>query len=161
GSLRGSPLSTRRFAGATLTSGRLDCGPRRSLCPGFKVDPRRPGAHRLSAWRRSSRGHFCPQNALLPAYGWNRCQTLHPMIKLLGLLLIAVGFALRANALLVVVAAGILTGLLSGMSINEVVGKLGTLFVENRYMTLPVVLIAPVIGLLENHGLRERAELLV
>jgi len=83
------------------------------------------------------------------------------MIKLLGLLLIVIGFALRANALLVVVAAGVLTGLLAGMSLNDVVEQLGRLFVENRYMTLPVILIAPVIGLLESQGLRERAEFLI
>lgn len=83
------------------------------------------------------------------------------MIKLLGLLVIAIGFAVRANALLVVIAAGIVTGLLSGMSLNGVVEQLGKLFVENRYMTLPVILIVPVIGLLESHGLRERAETLI
>jgi uncharacterized membrane protein len=83
------------------------------------------------------------------------------MIKLLGLLVIAVGFAFRANTLLVVMAAGILTGLLSGMSLQQVLEQFGKLFIENRYMTLPVILIAPVIGLLESHGLRERAETLI
>jgi uncharacterized membrane protein len=83
------------------------------------------------------------------------------MIKLLGLVVIVLGFALRANTLLVVMAAGISTGLLSGMSLNGVLEQFGRLFVENRYMTLPVVLIAPVIGLLECHGLRERAEILI
>ncbi len=83
------------------------------------------------------------------------------MIKLLGLLVIVAGFALRANALIVVIAAGILTGLLAGLPLNDVVARLGELFVENRYMTLPVILIVPVIGLLEAHGLRERAETLI
>ncbi|MGC4016916.1 MAG: DUF969 domain-containing protein [Luteolibacter sp.] len=68
---------------------------------------------------------------------------------------------LRLNTLLLVVAVGIGTGLASGMSFNEVLALFGKLFVENRYMTLPVVLIAPVIGLLERHGLRERAETLI
>ena len=58
-------------------------------------------------------------------------------------------------------AAGIVTGLLSGMSLHGVLEQFGRLFVENRYMTLPVVLIAPVIGLLECHGLRTRAEILI
>ncbi|MFM1943138.1 MAG: hypothetical protein RI897_2120 [Verrucomicrobiota bacterium] len=83
------------------------------------------------------------------------------MITLLGLLIIVVGFALRANALLVVITSGIVTGMLSGMSLNQVMEQLGKLFVDNRYMTLPVVLIVPVIGLLESHGLRERAETLI
>lgn len=83
------------------------------------------------------------------------------MIKLLGLAVIVVGFLLRANTLLVVLAAGLLTGMLAGMSLHDVLAQFGRLFVENRYMTLPVVLIAPVIGLLESHGLRERAGVLI
>lgn len=83
------------------------------------------------------------------------------MIKLLGLLVIAVGFACRVNTLLVVLAAGILTGLLAGMSLREILELFGRLFIENRYMTLPIILIAPVIGLLESHGLREQAERLI
>lgn len=83
------------------------------------------------------------------------------MIKLIGILVVALGFAFRLNTLLVVMAAGIATGLASGMSFHEVLELFGKLFIENRYMTLPVILIAPVIGLLERHGLRERAEALI
>ncbi|BCU78617.1 DUF969 domain-containing protein [Luteolibacter sp. LG18] len=83
------------------------------------------------------------------------------MIKLVGILVVAVGFALRLNTLLVVMAAGIATGMAAKMSLQEVLELFGKLFVENRYMTLPVLLIAPVIGLLERHGLRERAEILI
>jgi len=83
------------------------------------------------------------------------------MIKLIGILVVAAGFALRFNTLLVVVAAGIATGLVAGMSFTEIMDLFGKYFVENRYITLPVVLILPVIGLLERHGLRERAETLI
>ena len=83
------------------------------------------------------------------------------MIKLIGIVVVAVGFALRFNTLLVVMAAGIATGLAAGLSFNEVIGLFGKYFVENRYMVLPVVLVAPVIGLLERHGLQERAETLI
>lgn len=83
------------------------------------------------------------------------------MIKLIGILVVVVGFGLRFNTLLVVMVAGIATGLAAGMSFNEVVELFGKYFVENRYMTLPVVLMVPVIGVLERHGLRERAETLV
>jgi len=82
-------------------------------------------------------------------------------LNLIGILVIAVGFACRINTLLVVTVAGILTGLVSGMSLYEVLELFGKLFVENRYMTLAVVLITPVIGLLERNGLRERAEALI
>jgi uncharacterized membrane protein len=83
------------------------------------------------------------------------------MIKLIGILVVAVGFALRFNTLLVVMAAGIVTGLVAGLTWHEILGLFGQFFVENRYMTLPVVLIVPVIGLLERHGLQERAETLI
>ena len=83
------------------------------------------------------------------------------MIKLIGILVIAVGFIVRLNTLLVVVVAGIATGLVAGLPFNEIMAQFGQLFVENRYMTLLVVLIAPVIGLLERHGLQERAETLI
>ena len=83
------------------------------------------------------------------------------MIRLIGILVVGVGFALRFNTLLVVMAAGIVTGLVAGMSFNEIMELCGKSFVENRYMTLPVVLMVPLIGLLEKHGLQERAETLI
>jgi uncharacterized membrane protein len=83
------------------------------------------------------------------------------MIKLIGILVVGLGFALRFNTLLVVLAAGISTGLVAGMSFNEIMELFGRYFVENRYMTLTVVLMLPVVGLLERHGLRERAETIV
>ena len=83
------------------------------------------------------------------------------MIKLIGIVIVAVGFALRFNTLLVVMAAGIATGLIAGMSFNEILELFGKFFVENRYMTLPIVLMVPLIGLLEQHGLQERAEALI
>ena len=83
------------------------------------------------------------------------------MIKLIGILVVAAGFALRFNTLLVVLAAGIATGLVAGMSFNEIVELFGKYFVENRTMVLPIVLVAPVVGLLERHGLQERAETLI
>ena len=83
------------------------------------------------------------------------------MIKLIGILVVALGFALRFNTLLVVMAAGVSTGLVAGMSFNEIMALFGTYFVENRYVTLTVLLMLPVVGLLERYGLRERAELLI
>lgn len=83
------------------------------------------------------------------------------MLKLLGLLLIAVGFALRWNALLVVMLAGILTGLLAGFSLNEIMAVVGESFIANRYIILPLVLLVPLVGLLERHGLRERLAALI
>ena len=83
------------------------------------------------------------------------------MIKLIGIAVMALGFAFRLNTLLVVVAAGVATGLVSGMSFNDIVAHVGTLFVENRYLTMAVILVVPLIGMLEHHGLQERAETLI
>ena len=83
------------------------------------------------------------------------------MIKLIGILVVALGFALRFNTLLVVMAAGIATGLVAGMSFNDIMALFGTYFVENRYITLTVLIMLPVVGLLERYGLRERAETLI
>ena len=83
------------------------------------------------------------------------------MIKLIGIAVVAVGFALRFNTLAVVMAAGLATGLVAGMSVNEIMALFGKYFVENRYLILPIVLMVPLIGLLERHGLQERAETLI
>lgn len=83
------------------------------------------------------------------------------MIKLVGILVVALGFGLRLNPLLVVVAAGLVTGLVAGLSFNEIMALCGTLFVDNRFMTLPVILMLPVVGVLERHGLQERVATLI
>lgn len=78
------------------------------------------------------------------------------MIKLLGILVVAAGFGFRMNALVVVLVAGLVTGLSAGIPLREVVALMGKLFVDNRGLVLPIVLMLPVVGLLERHGLRER-----
>lgn len=82
------------------------------------------------------------------------------MIKLIGILIIIVGFIIKMDTLAVVVGAGIVTGLVSGMGFNEVVTILGSAFVSNRYMSLFFIAL-PAIGILERYGLRERACYLV
>ncbi|WP_028402862.1 DUF969 domain-containing protein [Ectobacillus panaciterrae] len=83
------------------------------------------------------------------------------MIKLIGVLIVAAGFLFRFNTLLVVMAAGIVTGMVSGMSFEEVMTMFGKFFIENRYMSMPILLTLPVIGILERYGLKEQAEKLI
>jgi len=83
------------------------------------------------------------------------------MIKLIGILIVAIGFGFRLNTLLVVMLAGIVTGLVSGFSFNDVLTQFGQIFIDNRYMSLPIILTLPVIGILERYGLKERAESLI
>lgn len=79
------------------------------------------------------------------------------MWPLLGILIVIVGFALRANPLVIATVAGLVTGLTTGMSVVDVVASFGRAFTQHRYMVL-VFLVLPVIGLLEAQGLRERAQ---
>ncbi|MCL4817970.1 MAG: DUF969 family protein [Vicinamibacteria bacterium] len=76
---------------------------------------------------------------------------------LLGVALVVAGFALRLNPLMVVVAAGLATGLFAGLPPDEVLRLLGEGVLRNRYLLL-FVLTLPVIGLLERSGLREHAQ---
>ncbi|GCD12001.1 membrane protein [Clostridium tagluense] len=82
------------------------------------------------------------------------------MIKLIGILIIVIGFMWKKDTIAVVVVAGITTGLVSGIPFNKVVEILGRAFVENRYMSVFIISL-PVIGLLERYGLRERAAYLI
>lgn len=82
------------------------------------------------------------------------------MIKLIGILIIIVGFLIKLDTIAVVIGAAIVTGLVSGLSFNEIMTILGKAFVTNRYMSIFIVSL-PVIGLLERYGLRQRAAYLI
>lgn len=75
---------------------------------------------------------------------------------LLGIAVVVVGFVLRFNPVVVVVAAGLVSGLTAGKSIPELLALLGTSFVSNRALLL-FAFTLPTIGLLERAGLREHA----
>jgi uncharacterized membrane protein len=76
---------------------------------------------------------------------------------LLGIAVIVAGFALRFNPVPVVVTAALTSGLLSGLSVSQLLALLGTSFESSR-MLLLFVLTLPAIGLLERAGLREHAQ---
>ena len=77
---------------------------------------------------------------------------------LLGVAVIVAGFLLRANPVLVVVAACGVTGAAAFMPVAAILESLGTAFVKTR--NLPLILLLPLaaIGLLERFGLREHAQ---
>lgn len=77
---------------------------------------------------------------------------------LAGIAAIVVGFLLRFNPVLVVLIAGLITGLAAKMPMGDILEKLGSGFLNTR--NLPLILLLPlvVIGLLERHGLKERAQ---
>jgi uncharacterized membrane protein len=76
---------------------------------------------------------------------------------LLGVLAVILGFVLRLNPAVVVVAAGFITGLAAKLSPLDVLDILGKAFTEKRFLLLFLITL-PVIGLLERHGLKEHAQ---
>ena len=72
---------------------------------------------------------------------------------LLGIAVVVLGFALRLNPALVVVIAGIVSGLLAGLSVPDLLALIGAKFIASRNL-LVLLLTLPTIGLLERAGLR-------
>lgn len=73
---------------------------------------------------------------------------------LLGIAIVVIGFVVRFNPVAVVVAAGLVSGLLAGKPIGELLALLGESFINNRALLL-FALTLPAIGVLERAGLRE------
>jgi uncharacterized membrane protein len=82
------------------------------------------------------------------------------MLVLAGIAVIALGFLLRFNPLLVVAASALVTGLAAGLDPLKILAVFGKAFNENRFVSV-VYIVLPVIGLLERHGLQRRAAALV
>ncbi|HKG90365.1 MAG TPA: DUF969 family protein [Gemmatimonadaceae bacterium] len=97
-------------------------------------------------------------------------------LKLIGVVIVVLGLALRLRPTLVVLAAGLVTGLVAGIPLylpegaaipagavrapEGVLNMLGRAFAENRLMTLFIITL-PAIGLAERHGLQEQAAALI
>lgn len=86
---------------------------------------------------------------------------MHSVVNLwplLGVVVVVAGFLLRANPVLVAVAACGVTGVAAAMPVMALLESLGNAFVKTR--NLPLILLLPLaaIGLLERFGLREQAQ---
>ena len=82
------------------------------------------------------------------------------MLVLIGIAVIVVGFMLRFNPLLVVLASALVTGWAAGLDPVATLAAFGKAFNTNRIVTI-IYIVLPVIGLLERHGLQERARTLI
>lgn len=86
--------------------------------------------------------------------------------KLIGIVIVIVGFALKLRTTLVVVAAALVTGLFAGLPLltkpeqEGLINMLGRAFTENRLMTLFIITL-PAIGLAERFGLQEQSAALI
>lgn len=100
------------------------------------------------------------------------------LLKLIGVVIIVVGIALRLRTTLVVVVAALTTGLVAGLPLFShegffqqlpyltkpgqagIINTLGKAFADNRLMTL-FILTLPAIGLAERFGLQEQSAALI
>ena len=78
------------------------------------------------------------------------------MIKLLGVLIVVIGFALRLNNVMVVMLAALVTALVGGLGIEGLLTTLGTAFVANRSMCIFIAVMV-LTGTLERNGLKHAA----
>ncbi len=77
-----------------------------------------------------------------------------------GIAVMVGGFVWRLNPLVVVAAAALATGLAAGMDPLAILAAFGKAFNDTRYVSV-IWIVLPVIGLMERHGLQERARALV
>lgn len=82
------------------------------------------------------------------------------MWVLIAVAVVIVGFALRVNSMLVVTVAGIVAGLIAGMSPLDILNEFGKGFAGSRSVTVFIVVL-PVIGLMERFGLMHQARTLI
>jgi uncharacterized membrane protein len=79
------------------------------------------------------------------------------LLPLIGIPIVVLGFAFKVNPLMVVTAAGLVTGLAVGMDLPSLLETFGEKFMSSRQLASSL-LILPVIGLLELNGLKEHAQ---
>jgi uncharacterized membrane protein len=82
------------------------------------------------------------------------------MWTLLGVGVVVIGFLFRANPLLVIAVAALVTGLAAHVPPLVLLAAFGKAFNNARYVSV-VFIVLPVIGLLEREGLQERARILI
>lgn len=82
------------------------------------------------------------------------------MWTLAGIGVVVIGFLIRLNPLIVIVASALVTGLFGGLDVIHILSAFGKAFNDSRYVSI-VWLVLPVIGLLEREGLQERARTLI
>lgn len=78
------------------------------------------------------------------------------MIRLIGIVILVVGFAMKWNSIGIIFAAMLATAFVGGLGVEGLLETLGSSFVANRSMMIFVIIML-VTGTLERNGLRESA----
>ena len=82
------------------------------------------------------------------------------LLKLLGIVIVIVGFVMKMDSILIIMAAAIVTALVSGIDLVTLLETLGSSFVSNRSMCTFVIVFL-VTGTLERNGLKQAASVLM
>lgn len=82
------------------------------------------------------------------------------LLKLIGVLIVVIGFALKLDSILIIFLAAVATALVGGLGVDGLLETLGTNFVANRGMAI-FIMILLVTGTLERNGLKEAAAALM
>lgn len=82
------------------------------------------------------------------------------ILKLVGILIVVAGFALKLDSILTIFLAAICTAIVGGLGVENFLTTLGSTFVANRSMAI-FVLIMLVTGTLERNGLKQAATKLI
>lgn len=78
------------------------------------------------------------------------------LLKLLGILIVVIGFVLKLDSILIIMIAAIVIALVAGMDPVTFLETLGSSFVANRSMCV-FVMVMVVTGTLERNGLKQAA----
>ena len=81
-------------------------------------------------------------------------------IKLIGILIVILGFAFKLDSILIIFISAIVTAFVGGLGVDGFLETFGTTFVSNRSMAI-FIMILLVTGTLERNGLREGAASLI
>lgn len=82
------------------------------------------------------------------------------LIKLLGIVIVILGFALKKDPILIIICASIVTAIVGNLEPIALLETFGNVFVSNRSMTI-FILVTVVTGTMERNGLREAASRLI
>ncbi len=82
------------------------------------------------------------------------------LLKLLGIVIVIVGFTLKLDSILIIVLAAITTAIVGNIGLVELLELIGTSFTINRSMMI-FILVLLVTGTLERNGLKEAAAALI
>lgn len=81
-------------------------------------------------------------------------------IKLIGILIVILGFALKLDSILIIVVSAFATAIVSGIDMVTLIESFGESFVNNRSMTI-FILVMLVTGTMERNGLKEASSALI